>query len=68
MEWNLNKKKETIARVSYKCNDCDKTWPVGAYVKRFTFKNTEGTYSTRKICEECEKYYRRKDLEYKEIE
>lgn len=65
MNWILVSKKETIARKPYSCNDCEKEWPAGAYVKRFTFKNQD-KYLTKKICEKCEKYYRREDLKHEE--
>lgn len=65
MKWILVSKKETQARKPYKCDDCEKEFPAGAFVKRFTFKN-EDKYATKKICENCEKYYKRRDLQYDE--
>ena len=65
MRWILVSKKETQARKHYNCDDCKKEYPAGAFVKRFTFKK-EDKYSTKKICENCEKYYRRSDYRYEE--
>ena len=60
MEWALINKKETSCRKNYNCDDCRKEIPAGAYVKKFTFKKDD-KYIVKKICENCEKYYRTKD-------
>lgn len=63
MDWVLTTKKEAQARKPYTCVDCEKEWPAGAYVKRYVFKK-DADFATQKICENCEKYYRVKDLTY----
>lgn len=65
MGWNLKTKKEVIARVAYNCNECKKEQPVGAYSKRYTFER-DGKYSVKRICEDCEKYYRRTDYKHED--
>lgn len=63
MKWVLVSKKERIARKPFNCADCKKEFPVGAYAKNFVFKN-EDKFETKKICEDCEKYYKREDLKH----
>lgn len=62
----LIKVSERICRKSYECADCKKEIPSTAFVKAYTYKDDEDNYSTMKICENCEKYYRRKDPEFKD--
>ena len=60
MTWALVSKKEVQCRKDYQCADCETHMPVGAYVKNYTYKK-DTEYKVKKICEECEKYYRRAD-------
>lgn len=62
MSWTLVSKKNVVSRKDFKCHDCEKDWPAGAEAKNFLFKNEQNEYLTKKICEDCEKYYLRKDL------
>lgn len=64
MNWPLIKKQETICRKPFNCDDCGEQWPSGAYVKKFVFKKDDN-YLTKKVCEDCEKYYRRKDMQHR---
>lgn len=61
MEWALINKKEIVTRKASKCDDCENDILPGSYAKRFTFKKDED-YKVKRICEDCEKYYRKKDL------
>ncbi len=62
MDWKLISKKEVQTRAPFECHDCKKEYPAGAYAKNFKFKK-EQMYRTKKVCEDCEKYYRTKDLQ-----
>lgn len=64
MTWLLIKKAETQARKPFRCADCETELPAGSYVKRFTFKKDD-QYVHKRICEDCEKYYRNKDFKIK---
>jgi hypothetical protein len=54
-----------MTRKDFECSDCEKKLPGGAYAKNYVFKKDD-KYITKKICEDCEKYYRRKDLNHEE--
>ena len=61
MKWILVSKKDLKTRTPYECADCKTKLPAGSYAKCFTFKK-ESNYLRKRICEDCEKYYRNKDL------
>ena len=60
----LRSRKHTKNRKDHKCSDCEQVTPAGGQMLTFTYKEGE-LFSTKKICLDCEKYYRVKDPEMK---
>lgn len=61
MSWSLIKRKDVVCRKIFVCCDCEIEHPPGTQSTDFIFTK-DGKFSTKKVCEDCEKYYKRKDF------